>query len=88
MKYVMAKLKDGKKVPLVFPNFLVHKEMATAFIRVLHRHGFDEVEFVSAGELTMFGAGVECSGFSETLNLTAAEGDAKIIELYDYLHGM
>lgn len=88
MKYIMAELDGGKKVPLVFPNFLVHKEMARVFMQALRRHGHDYVKFVSAGELTMFGAGVECSGFSETMGLKAVKEDAKVIEMYDYLHGV
>jgi len=91
MKYVMAEVKRGslvKKVPLVFPNELVHREMATVFKQALHRHGWDDVRFVSAGELVMFGAGVECSGSSETMGLTAQDGDARVIEMYDYMHGV
>jgi hypothetical protein len=45
------------------------------------------VKFISAGELAMFGAGVECSGFSETMGLTALDDDARVIEMYDYMHG-
>lgn len=91
MKYIMAEIAVGeakKKVPLVFPNFLVHSEMANLFKQALIRHGAREVQFVSAGELTMFGAGVECSGFSETMGLMAVKEDAKVIEMYDYLHGV
>lgn len=88
MKYVMAELNGGKKVPLVFPAFLVHSEMAAAFKQALRRHGFEEVKFVSAGEANLVGTGVDCSGSSETMKLTAAKEDGKVIEMYDYLHGM
>ncbi len=92
MKYVMAEVRQGdsaKAVPLLFPNFLVHREMATVFRRALRRHGFEEVSFGSAGEVDFgIGGGFECSGRSETMQLEARTEDARIIELYDYLHGL
>jgi hypothetical protein len=91
MKYVMAEVSQGslrRSVPCVFPNELVHVVMASYFKQALEHHGYTDVEFVSAGEVTLFGAGVECSGSSETLKLSARESDARTIEMYDYLHGV
>lgn len=88
-KYIIAKVRGDKKVPLVFPDFLVHKEIARVFKQALRRHGFDDVEFVSAGMVDFgIGGGFECSGLSETLNLCSNPEDGRVIELYDYLHGM
>lgn len=85
MKYIMAKVRGNKKVPLVFPDFLVHREMALTFKQALHRHGFDEVEFVSAGTVNFgIGGGFECSGFSESLKLYSNPEDGRVIEMYDY----
>lgn len=91
MKYIMAEALIGntrRKIPCIFPSSLVHKQVAQEFTYTLVRHGYHSVQIVSAGELNMFGAGVECSGHSESLGIAAQEGDGKVIEMYDYLHGM
>lgn len=92
MKYIMAEVRQGsitRKVPLIFPNFLVHSEMARVFKHALFRHEVDEVKFVSAGEYgPLFGAGLATMGKSETLGLASDPDDAKVIEMYEYLHGV
>lgn len=91
MKYIMAEASSGtvrRKIPCVFPSFLVHREVASQFKAALVRHGYSNVSFVSAGEVSLFGTGIHCHGRSETLNVFADEKDGKIIEMYDYLGGL
>lgn len=93
MKYIMVQHDIGngviQKLPIIFPKQLVHRFMAQAIVPYLrHRHGFDNVEVVSAGECNLVGACVVCSGESETLKLKAAPGDADIIMTFDYTQGL
>lgn len=91
MKYIMAEAEIAgcvRKIPFVFPDALVHQLMSVACEPVLRLHGYGKITWVSAGELTVFGSGFLCDGGSETMGLMAAEGDAEVINMYDYLHGM
>jgi hypothetical protein len=91
MKYIMAEASTGsirRKIPCVFPAFLVHSEVARTFKHALARHGYEDIAFISAGEVTFFGTGIQCHGKSETLNVTAEDGDGRVIEMYDYLGGV
>lgn len=92
MKYVMMHCKSSgslpdRMVPLIFPDFLVHRDMAFWFKHYLLRyHLFSDVQPRSAGEYNSMSG--ECSGGSETLNLTAHELDGAIIATYEYMHGI
>lgn len=89
MKYVMFEVngEGGKrKVPIIFPDSLVHSMMAEQFERVL-RYTFKGcmAKPVSAGMVSLTG---QCHGESETLKLKADKADSSIINAYDYLHGV
>lgn len=89
MKYVMVEVDHGsfkQRVPVVFPNFMVHSDMAEALTEVLKlKHRFKKVKVVSAGDCNVLE--VKCSGRSSTLRLPSLEGDTAIVSTYDYTHG-
>lgn len=94
MKYIMFKHKLAgdieQKVPIIFPNHLVHAEVARAMREVFKRQFDTEPEIASAGEINLTGClDVDsCFGKSETLKKESHKDDAAIINLYDYLHGI
>lgn len=93
MKYVMFEVKQGsitRKVPVVFPNQLVHSYVAATFKVALLRHWeHAEVAVVSAGTVDgMLGADITTSGNSESLGVQSSPDDAQVIMSYDYAHGV
>jgi hypothetical protein len=86
MKYVMLKRRLGadmhQLIPIIFPNALVHSDVAEALAAALPV----PVEIVSAGSVILNDA--VCGGNSESLGLSAEPGDAEIINFNDYLHGL
>lgn len=94
MKYVMLEitLAGGEappfKLPVIFPDKLVHKDMAMHVKSVAWATWPRcNVNVVSAGEIQL--SDVQCFGKSETLGVESREdADAHVIETYDYLHGI
>lgn len=89
MKYVMFSIQVAdttKMVPVIFPDFMVHKDIAKAIKTVLvNVHKFTP-RIESAGDISL---GVcECSGKSETLKVGSSRADNHIVNHYDYLHGL
>jgi hypothetical protein len=69
--------------PFIFPNNLVHGEVALAANAVLVKHGFKQPEPVSAGSYCALDG--SCSGGSESLGLTSRPvTDEQLIQLNDY----
>lgn len=94
MKYVMfdvAHVEDGlvQKIPVIFPNTLVHSMVAEA-IKPMLRASFrgTSVEASSAGDVHFSMTDVMCGGKSETLGLDSNAVDAKIIAWNDYTFGL
>lgn len=91
MKYVMLQFtKVGLKchIPIIFPNILVHKDVADYMIVLLsHKHQWD-AKAVSAGEVCFIGNRVVVSGESATLGLKAKPEDAYLIQMHDYNAGL
>lgn len=91
MKYIMMKRKIGdveQLVPIIFPNFIVHKHMAQAIKNLPgNPYNLDNVVH-SAGDVIFDSCSVHTSGGSETLNIESKEGDNNIIELHDYFQGI
>jgi hypothetical protein len=90
MKYVMFRVKYGavsRDVPVMFPDILVHEEVAKAMIPCLWRH-FDSanISLVSAGDFDQIEC--KCSGESTSLGLKARPEDGDIILRYAYRHGI
>lgn len=93
MKYIMLKIDKPieKFIPIIFPNELVHSEMANHMCAMLLKvHGW-KAKVRSAGEVNVDG---ECHGFSATLSekagrrIKAHADDSEIITQYDYQHGI
>jgi hypothetical protein len=90
MKYIMFEVTHGRGankitrlVPIIFPNILVHADVAAQVQRV---PGLVGAKIVRGGEAHI--ACYDAFGSSETLNVKAAEKDADVISRYDYFHGI
>jgi hypothetical protein len=69
MKYVMIR-RGGQVLPIIFPEFLVHEDVANAIIGVLENMDGPNLqprEVVSAGDVTVPLA--SCDGSSQTLGI-------------------
>ena len=84
MKYIMfeKKLPDDmvQIVPVIFPEALVHSDVAEVMRRL---KGIRGLEPVAAGSINMLAQ--TCYGKSETLQLNARSQDAETINFVDYL---
>lgn len=93
MKYIMFEQEIGeikRKIPFIFPNFLVHQDVA-AVTKVLLDETFKNSKnrIVSAGDVQIgAGATINCSGKSETLKIKSHPDDTQILTMYDYFHGV
>lgn len=89
MKYIMFEVDIGtltKKVPVVFPNELVHREVAGVLVPMLHKQ-FGSCRCISAGEFSPITG--DCSGRSSTMKLDSrGEEDSAIIIGCDYGAGL
>lgn len=81
MKYIMFQTKDGKKIPIIFPNFIVHSMVAERLVDLTLE---PNCKIVSAGEIKI--AVRNCNGNSESLKVGVRKGDATLIHEYDYFH--
>ena len=91
MKYIMVKITGEELdqfVPIIFPNSLVHSEIAKSIKRMImwdRREG--GVTIVSAGDYCIMNR--TCSGRSETLGLESrGMVDESIINMNDYHNGL
>lgn len=87
MKYIMFKIDLGEgmtqKLPVIFPDELVHLAVAHAITG--NRH-MSHLVPVSAGYCQ-----IDCrdvSGVSETLKLLSEDGDAEVINMHNIQHGL
>jgi hypothetical protein len=83
MKYVMFRVEGPggpRLVPIIFPDALVHIDVAKAL------YGVVDGMPVSAGECNLMVTSTH--GGSTTLNMHANEDDALVISAHDYLHGL
>lgn len=73
-----------KRIPIIFPNELVHADIAEYIRDMLkHTHGW-KAKIVSAGEINL-GMFVNCHGSSSTLEISAQpEIDNNVINMNDY----
>lgn len=81
MKYIMFEDHTGRKVPVIFPNSMVHVMVAEAMSPLVPMG-----RVISAGEAVIRVS--HCGGDSETLGAFAAEDDATTINEYDYFYGL
>lgn len=95
MKYVMMEVSvtggDAAgtiiHVPIIFPDALIHKDVAAAMRGILIRQfRYSVVTPVSAGKYDVYTQ--TCSGESETLGLKSDPEDSRTIQTYRYCHGI
>lgn len=91
MKYIVLRTKMAgmeQKIPIIFPNLLVHKHVAKYITGLLIReyNGDADITIASAGNIVL--GDVSCSGSSETCNSKSDIGDADLIESLDYTNGI
>ena len=91
MKYIVLKTEVNglvQKVPIIFPNFMVHmfvaKYVAGLLIRE-HKHD-PEITVSSAGSIEL--GEVFCSGESETCKVKSDPEDAELIKYFEYTQGI
>ena len=91
MKYIVLSQEIGanliREVPIIFPNYLIHAEVAEAIIKGCS--GFSGAKAVSAGECSSTDLNPKCHGKSTTLNVESrGEEDSQLFPMYDYFHGI
>jgi hypothetical protein len=72
MKYVMLKLEGGQLLPVIFPNFMQHAQIA----------GSIPAAVVSAGRVHLEGGNIHVNGASSSLGVSSREEDSQIIQTY------
>jgi hypothetical protein len=76
-----------RKIPIVFPNLMVHKIVAAVSYPLLQEHWPKaKIELASAGDFNMIDG--ECSGRSESLGIESQPEDGHVIMNHDYFHGI
>lgn len=89
MKYIVFRSKKfARAFPVIFPDILVHADVADTIEMHMRCHHNTDIEVVSAGELNLFGQEINCSGHSETLGIKSREEtDDDLISGFNYHHG-
>jgi hypothetical protein len=72
MKYVMLKLEGGELLPLIFPEFMQHSDMASSVPATV----------VSAGRVSLGSGKIVASGVSTSLSVSSREEDGDIIQAH------
>ena len=72
MKYVMLRLDRGDLLPLLFPEFMQHAEMAQSVSATI----------VSAGRVYLENGKLVARGSSASLGISSREQDSAIIQSY------
>ena len=72
MKYVMLRLDSGDLLPLLFPEFMEHAEMAQSVTATV----------VSAGRVYLEDGKLVARGSSASLGVSSREQDSEIIQGY------
>lgn len=104
MKYIVLEIADinengdrmEREIPVIFPNSLVHRDVAESTTRLLRRQQPDGrmriIKAVAAGFISSMAIGdgkTQCHGESESLNLKSREQeDDRLIHMHDYLFGV
>jgi hypothetical protein len=72
MKYVILKLEGGELLPVIFPDFMQHAQIA----------GSIPAAVVSAGRVHLEGGNINANGSSSSLGMSSREEDSRIIQTY------
>lgn len=85
MKYIVFRTIDGRQeIPIIFPNILVHIEVAQALAKLVKTS-----RVVAAGEFSSLDIDANCHGKSTTIGIKSREDeDDSLISNYDYHFGM
>jgi hypothetical protein len=75
-----------RQIPIIFPDSLIHKDMAEATEPIVRRCCNSNVKLISAGNISSVTQ--EVSGKSTTLNIESNSEDSSTISMYDYYHGI
>ena len=89
MKYIVVSVRRGTSImefPIIFPEVLVHADMAVSlspmFLRMFP--DADEIKPISVGDFSSYGMMIQPSGESETLKLKSRREDRELIAMCDY----
>lgn len=89
MKYIIIKQQIGsmddmcRMIPIIFPKDLVHSDVATKIMILLHEMNAEwPAVVVSAGDIVM--GSFEVGGISTSLNLKSERMDRHVIKMVDY----
>ena len=84
MKYIVFRTKDGRQeIPIIFPNHLVHLEVAKAMSKIV---GTSRI--VAAGEFSSLEIEANCHGKSSTIGVKSrGKEDERLIAAFDYVFG-
>lgn len=89
-KYVMFEVEmdehTRKMVPIIFPDFMIHEDIAKTTVKLLKSTHKMDAKVFSAGDI-QFEYPI-CSGRSSTLKIDSDDEDRRIISTYDYFHGI
>lgn len=93
MKYVVLEVTSKevtREIPIIFPESLVHLEVATVVAVLLNDNGKKDVRPVSAGFISCIDfKDINCHGESTSLGLKSRrDEDNRLISMMDYLHGI
>lgn len=92
-KYIMLEVEMGehtsKMVPIIFPDFMIHQDLAKSIQKILKQTHKMESKVFSAGDISYVGSDcLVCTGRSETLEINANTEDTGTIRMYEYFHGI
>lgn len=89
MKYIMMETVSSgvkKLIPIIFPDFMTHSDLAEHVQSILETQHKLQTQVRSAGSIDINVDG--CFGESETLHVKSKDGDDRVINSYDHLHGI
>lgn len=81
MKYIMLTSDDGQHIPILFPDFMVHEDVAKAICRLMAQTSKTYITPTSAGFVSL--GDVVTHGESESIGVKSTEIDAAYIEFGD-----
>lgn len=90
MKYIVIEVPLGtelvREIPVIFPNEIVHADMAETLIRMCPE--FEKGKAISAGFVNSMDLTAPPHGKSDSLKVESRREDARLILMHDYLHGI
>lgn len=91
MKYIVLKSSLAgmeQKIPIIFPNFMVHSFVAKYIAGMLIRqHGHSpNITVASAGSINLIS--IVCFGDSESCKTKSDPNDANLISMFEYFQGL